>query len=208
MAIKKSKKTKFDLTEVKGVKVTTPKFITSFPKLFKPEAYQGGSRPAYSVLMLFKKDQDISELKKAVTRAKVEAFGKDKTKWPEIKTPWRDGEEMADYNGFEGMIYANAKTYNRPLVIDRNKEKIDNPEDVYPGCIGRAVVVVKATESGGNYFITFYLQGYQKVEDGEPLAGGASTSDFGDLDDEDEDDLNDTEDYEDDDEGDDEDDED
>lgn len=184
MAVTKSKKkAKYDLSGLKGVKVTSPKFVTSFPKLFKPEAFQEGAKPAYSVVMLFKKTADLKEMKQAVTRAKVEAFGKDKEAWPDIESPWRDGDEKSDYAGFEGMTYANAKTYNRPLVIDRSKDKIEDADDVYAGCIGRASLVAKAVESAGKYFITFYLQAYQKVEDGEPLGGGGSKDDFEDIED-------------------------
>lgn len=204
MAVKKvsKKKKAWDLSEVKGVKVTTPKFVTAFPKLFKPEAYQEGSKPAYSCVAIFQADQDIKELKSAIIRAKKEAFGPDKTKWPDISTPIKNGDEMEGYAGFEGNQFINMKTYNKPLIIDRSKEKIEDESEIYPGVIGRAIVVMKAVESGGKYYISCYLQGFQKVEDGESLAGGASASDFEDL--EDDEDLDeDSEDSDDDDDSDD-----
>lgn len=188
MAVAKKKKSKYDMSGLKGFKVTTPSFVTSFPRLEKPEAYQEGSKPAYSLVALFDEGADLTEMRKCVTRAKVEAFGKDKALWPkEIQTPWRDGNERDDVDGYEGKTYATFRTYNKPLIIDRNREKIEDFSEIYPGVIGRASIVVKATESAGKYYISFYLQGFQKIKDGERLGGGASVKDFGDIEDEDDD---------------------
>jgi hypothetical protein len=120
--------------------------------------------------MLFDKDTDLSAMKKKIIAAGVEAFGADVKKWKrKVKLPWRDGEEKADFDGYAGCIYCAAKSYNRPIVIDIDKNKVEVESDVYGGCYARAVVVAKATEAGGNHFITLYLQAVQKVKDGQPF---------------------------------------
>lgn len=179
-----------DLSNLKGVKVQTPKFILSFPKLYKPEAYQGKGDKWYSITMLFDKKTDLKVLKQAILQAKIEAWGKDKSKWPDdIQSPLKDGNKKTDIQGYEGRIYASAKTKNKPLVVDRAKEKIDEESgEIYPGAICCASVVVKATTNGKENFVSFYLGGVMKLKDGEQLGGGASVDDFEDVDDDDLDD--------------------
>jgi hypothetical protein len=190
----KSKKVKLK-TDLKGVKFTTPIFRMSFPQLIKPKAFQEGAKPAYSVVMLFDKDQDLSEMKKAILKAGQEGFGPDRKSWPEVSLPWRDGDSQ-EYEGYADKIYATAKSYNRILLVDRDKQKILDESEIYGGCYGRAVCVAKATESGGKFFITLYLQGVQKIKDGEAFGAGASVHDFEDLEDDNtlEDDVDDSDD--------------
>lgn len=172
---------------IKGIKFTTPKFRLSFPHLFTAVAYDKNSKAAFSLAMLFPKDQDLSSMKKSILSAAKEAFGSDKKSWPKnLSLPWRDGDDKEDLSGYEDHVYASAKSYNRVVVIDRDKEKIEIEDDVYGGCFARAVLVAKATEAGGKFYITLYLQGVQKISDGERFGGGVNVDeDFDDLDDED-----------------------
>lgn len=184
---------KLDLKKVKGVKVVTPKFIMSFPKLSKPEAYEGKGQAYYSTVMLFDKDQDLKPMKQLIRQAIVEAFGKDKTKWPKISLPWRDGNTKSDFEGYKGRYYAGAKSKNRPTLVNVKKETIPQDEidtEFYGGAICQAVLRAKVTLSGRNYFVTFYLQGIMKIKDGERFGGGCNPEeDFDDFDTEDENDF-------------------
>jgi len=171
--------------KLEGVKFTTPVFRLSFPKLFKPEQYQGKGEAYFSLTMLFPKDQDLGEMKKAIIKAACEKHGADPKKWKKkVKLPWRNGDDKADFGGYEGNFYCSAKSKNKPVVINRAKERL-GPEDeaeIYAGCYCRAVIVAKATETGGNEFVSLYLQGVQKVKDGDPFGGGVNVDeDFDDL---------------------------
>lgn len=180
---KTKKKSSFKLPEkLAGVKVTTPKFILSFPTLYTPRKYKDddNAKATYSIQMLFGKKQNLDVLKKAMHQAQVEAFGKDKAKWPEIELPWRDGDH-SDYEGYAGKYSLGAKTYNRPTVVDENKQPaLEN--EVYPGIEARASLVVKVAESGGKFYVTCYLQGIQVIlGSGTKIGGGCNVDeDFGD----------------------------
>lgn len=173
--------------KLSGVKFTTPKFRLSFPHLFEPTKYDKNSKPAYSIVMLFPKDQDLSSMKKSILSAAKEAFGADRKKWPKgLSLPWRDGDDKEDLAGYEGHFYAGAKSYNKPVVVDRDKNKIEIEDDIYGGCYARAVLVAKATEAGGKFYITLYLQAVQFIADGERFGGGVNLDeDFDDLEDDD-----------------------
>lgn len=184
MAVQKKvkKKQKFDLTKLKGVKMNLPKGVLSFPRLFKPEAYEGKGKPAYSMVCLWDEDVDLKPVRIAVLKAKKEAFGPDKEKWPkDISVAFRNGDDKEDIEGYAGMTYVTLKTYSKPLVVGPDKEKITDESEIYAGCLVVANAVIKATESAGKYYISFYLQGVMKVGDGSPLGGGASVSDFDDV---------------------------
>lgn len=187
--------------KLKGVMVTTPTFRLSFPRLDKPEAYQGKGQEYYSCTMLFDKGDNIDVLKKAVHGAAVEKFGKDKKKWPDIKRPWRDGDKKSDIDGYAGTIYVSAKNMNRPVLVDRDKTKMSDASKLYAGCYAQAVVVAKAVKSGSQWFITLYLQAVRFVKDGESFAGASVDIDdaFEDLEDEENDSSNYDDDFNDDD---------
>ena len=184
---------KFKLPEkLEGIKITTPKGRLSFPHLFEPTKYKEDSKAQYNCTILFPKNEDLSKLKTAMGLAQEQAFGKDKKNWPKnINLPWRDGDDKDDYEGYAGNYYLSAKTFNRPPVIDRQKQKIEDAEEIYGGCYGRLALVIKVTESGGKYYVTCYLQGVQKLSDGEKFGGGGLDVDsaFDDIDDEENDDL-------------------
>lgn len=176
-------KAKVDLKDVQGVKVTTPLGRLSFPKLFKPEQYQGKGDAKYQATLLFPKNTDLTVVKKAITQAQVNAFGEDKKKWPKMRLPWRDGDQKEDLEGYAGNYYINCSTKRKPVVIGRDKEPITEESEIYGGQYGRFVVVAKVTEASGNYFVSLYLQGYQKVKDGPAFGGGVNIEkDFSDDD--------------------------
>lgn len=190
-----------DLRKLEGVKVTTPPMVGSYPKLFKPVAYKGKGEKYYSCVFIAGKKVDLTDMRKAVTRAKREAFGPDKEKWPKCESFWRDGNEKSDATGYEDSTYFTAKSKSKPLVIDKDRQPIEEESEIYGGVIVRAVIQIKITEVGGKYFITPYLQGVMKWKDGAALGGGASAEDFEideseleDADDEDESDDEETED--------------
>lgn len=163
--------------DLKGVKFTTPLARLSFPKFFKPEQFQGKGDAYFGCALLFPKKSDLTEMKKAVVKAATEAFG-EKSKWPKgLLLPWRDGDDQADYEGYEGHYYVNAKSKRKPVLVNKDKEQITEESEIYGGLYGRAVLVAKATESGGKYYVSLYLQGFQKWKDGPQFGGGVNIDD-------------------------------
>lgn len=160
------------MSKAEGVKITTPLARFSYPHLLEPFQYQGKGEAYYSCVLLFPKSTDLSDMKRKIFQAAQSAFGP-KSNWPKnLKLPWRDGNEKSDSIGYEDTYFVYTKNKHKPVVIDNNKKPIDDESKVYGGMYGRAVLIAKATESGGNYFISLYLQGVQKWKDGERFGGG------------------------------------
>lgn len=161
--------------------VKTPIFRASFPNLFRPTRPKNApdtQDPKYSLTMLFAKDADLTELKKAAHNVLVEQFGADQTKWPKkLTSPFRDQGDM-DYEGYEeGAIFIRATSKQKPGVVDSKVQPIIDEADVYPGCYMRATVRPFYYDTNGNKGVSFGLQNVQKVKDGEPLGGRTRAED-------------------------------
>lgn len=156
--------------------VVTPKFRVSFPHLFEKEKYEEG-KPKFNVTMLFPKDTNMEALEKAALLAKEEKFGKKKIKG--LKSPFKDGDEVDEegdpvfaYDGYEDHWAVKASTeYESLEIVDRKRQFITNPAEVYAGCYGRALVKAVAYETKLSKGITFALVHFQKLDEGEPFGG-------------------------------------
>lgn len=162
---------------IQAKKVITPEFRVSFPAVFTAKAFQN-QEPKYSVVMLFSKKTDISELKKAAMNAAAEKFGNDKTKWPKnLKMPFRDGDEKADTPGYKDTIFVTASSKQRPGLVDRSRQAILSEEDFYAGCYARAELIAFAYDTAGNRGVSFSLQNIQKLKEGEKFSGRKAAED-------------------------------
>lgn len=159
------------------VKVTTPVFRASFLNAFKPRAAFEGKEPQYSVTMLFDRDTDISDLKKAVKQVIVETWGADKTKWPKnLRTPFKDGDEK-NLEAHKGKVVVEARSKNKPGIVDAKLREIIEQEEVYSGCYMRASINAYAYDVQGNKGVAFGLNNLQKIKDGEAFSGKANAKD-------------------------------
>lgn len=170
----------------------TPEFRASYPKVFAPELNKLNNTEEYSVVALFPKGQDLSELKKMGTAAIEEKWGKDPSKWPKnLRSPFRKQEEKGkDVDGKfvlpdgheEGAIFMTFKTAakngNKPEIYDMDGKRTHDTSKIYAGCWCWAVVNARAYEKAGNCGVNFYLVGLQKRKDGPPLAGKVNPEQF------------------------------
>src|ERR1043165_1868860 len=154
-------------------KLIPPEARLSFPSLFVPRAPMEGSagEPKYGCTLLFPKDADLSALKAAASAA-VRAKGGDK-KTSNLRSPFRDGSEK-DLDGYEGCIFINVTSKQKPGVVDENVQPIIDPSASYAGCYVRASVKAYAYEKAGNRGVAFGLNNIQKTRDGEAFGGGPS----------------------------------
>lgn len=167
-------------------KVTTGKVRFCYANVFEPTAMNEGEAPKYSVCILIPKSDEttLNKIKKAIEVAKEQGRGKiaDKNgKIPaNIKTPLRDGDiEREDDPNFEGCYFINASSTRKPGIVDRSLEPIMSKDEFYSGCYGRAALNFYAYNVNSKG-IAAGLNNLQKLEDGEPLAGGSSAAeDFG-----------------------------
>jgi hypothetical protein len=150
----------------------TPKARIAFPHLFEKEVFKKG-KPKYSVTLLFPKDTDLSKLKQAAKLAIEERWGNKKPK--KLKTPFKNGDAVDDdgdllypYDGYEGCIVLKCSTEFDSLgIVDKHRQYITDPEEIYGGCYGRAHVTAAAYDQDTSKGVTFYLNHFQKLDDCE-----------------------------------------
>ena len=155
-----------------ATKVTTPEFRVSFPHVFKAHTGFEGQEAKYSLTMLFDKKADLTKMKAAVAAAATEKWGSDKTKWPKgLRTPFRDGDEKSDLQGYENTIYVATSSKQRPGLVDQSVAPIISESEFYAGCYARATLTAFAYDKVGNKGVSFGLQNIQKLKDGNTFSG-------------------------------------
>lgn len=161
--------------------VMTPRARVSFPNLFKPSKPKGApaeQEEKYSVTLLFDKGEDLSKLKKACADAAKEKWGDSVP--ANLRSPFRDQGEK-EFDGYvPGAIFINISSKQKPGVVDASVQDILDESEVYAGCYGRATVRAYAYGGKGTTFapgVALGLQNFQKLEDGESLAGRVKPED-------------------------------
>ena len=165
----------------------------SFAHLLEPN-----KEGAYSTALLIPKTdtKTLDAINKAIDAAiengKAQLGNKDgKVNKKMLKLPLRDADEEGNTNeGYEGMMFFNAKNKNRrPIVVNNRLELIDDRDEIYSGCYCYVIVDFFAFNREGNKGITASLGNVQKIRNGQRLGyGGRSVEDdFEVLPDEDED---------------------
>jgi hypothetical protein len=165
--------------------VLTPKFMVSYPNVFKAKKNDLNGKEEFSVVALFPKTADLSKLKAAAHAAAVGKWGSDQTKWPKnIRSPFRDqgervktdeatGKEVLPAGYEKGAIFINLKSAQKPGVVDQNVQDIIDQSQFYAGCWAQATVSCYAYHPKGmNPGIAFGLGNIQKVADGTPIGSG------------------------------------
>lgn len=166
-----------------STKVVTGKVRFCYANVFEPTSMNEGDTPKYNVCILISKDdkKTLEKINKAIEAAKQQGKAKiaDKSgKIPStLKTPLRDGdEERGDDPAFENCFFINANSTRKPSIVDRNLSPIMDRDEFYSGCYGRASINFYAYNVNSKG-IAAGLNNLQKLEDGEPLAGGSTAED-------------------------------
>lgn len=166
-----------------ATKVITGKVRASFVHLLEPDAFEGQD-PKYSVMLLIPKTDKVtlSKIKKA-QKAAAEAGKSSKFdgKLPKnLKNTLRDGDEEQDtdeYPEFKGMYFINASSKTKPGIVDKDRQEILDPDDIYSGMYVRASLNFFAYNTAGNKGVSAGLNNIQKVGDGDFLGGRSSAED-------------------------------
>ena len=168
-----------------NTKVLTGKVRLSFAHLFKPRPAEDGGTAKYSgVFIISKKDQvTLGKIKAAVEAAKQKGVDKFGGKIPvSVKNPLRDGDTDPPGGNprpeLAGMMFITATTTDAPIVVDPDKQEILNPAEIYSGCYVRASITFSAyNHKTGGKGIGAYLNGVQKLADGEPFGAARESAD-------------------------------
>lgn len=171
--------------------IITPKACAMFVFVWEPrESMNEGGSPQYSISLLFKKNEDISVLRKAAASVRKAKFG-DRVNG--LKDPFRSNDDLENLpKGYKGGVYITAKSKAKPGIVDADREFIVDPMDFYAGCICRASVTPFAFDKKGSKGVTFLLNNLQKLGDGTRLDGRKSADEeFAEVEDQDESDEDD-----------------
>lgn len=170
------------------MKVITGLTRFSYVNIFRSRSFREGQDAKYSICLLIPK-KDTATLDKiqeamddAIEQGIASKWGGKKPK--NIHLPLRDGdEERADEAPeYEGMMFLNANSTQKPGIIDKDRNEILDPDEVYSGCWGRASINFFPYDSNGNRGIGVGLNNIQKIKDGERLgaARASAEDDFAD----------------------------
>lgn len=174
-----------------STKILTPIFRMSYPHLFETHYNELAKRDQYDVVMLFdKKDKALLkpmyDLMAQVAKFRFGANTKG------LMNPIKDGDTAVNTTGqlineknptYVGMMVLNSWTKNRPGVASTQRDTkgklilIQDSDEVYGGCYGRAELNCYAYEKGQNRGIAFGLTHVQKVKDGDPFGSRSKPED-------------------------------
>jgi hypothetical protein len=153
--------------------VVTPEFRLAFPALFQvaKNRLQPEREGRFEITMLFDKSVDLKALKELAMEAITTKWGTDKAKWPKnLRSPFRDGDEKSDWDGYLGHTFIKAQTQIQPPVFDGACQPILDAKQVFGGCYGKAKVHAYGYDNKGNVGVSFGLDAVQITRRGEPFA--------------------------------------
>lgn len=171
-----------------ATRVRTGKVRLSYAHLFEPYASTDQQAPKYSVTLLIPKTDTATKkmLDDAVHAVYEENKGGTLKGVAEqyVDNPVRDGDGVTPKGKIpyppeaKGCWVLAVKSNMKPNVVLPNLNPVMSATDVYSGCYAAVSVNAYAYDKNGKG-ITFGLGNVMKLEDGEPLGGGASAaSDF------------------------------
>lgn len=154
--------------------VNTPEFRVAFPSVFRTKFNKLKKKNEYSIVALFPKGTDLTELKQAAHAALVKKFGP-KSDWPgKLRSPFRDqgdrakikdGKETIPQGYVKGNIYLNLSSDQKPGVVDEGVQKIIDESEFYGGCWAIASLSCYGYDNGDNKGVNFGLINVQKMKD-------------------------------------------
>lgn len=167
------------------VDLTTGIGTLSFPHLFlSTAAKKDDGTASYEVQIIIPKTQrdDLRAILAAIKKVGEAKWGDN---WKKVRSPLRDGDKEqgdltedgstkgAKYPERLGAYFINARSTKPVGVFDRQRNPINDPNEVYGGCKAKINVTFYPYATNGNTGIAAGLNGVQKIADGESFGGGA-----------------------------------
>jgi hypothetical protein len=157
--------------------------------LFKPRSQIEGGVEKYGCTLIFEKSGDNSVLHNAVKEVLIAQWGEkglERAKAGLIKSPFLDGNGKEARNKKTGelhpgfgpdVFFLRVQSVRPPMVRYRSEHIPATEEEVYSGCYGKAILNAFAwTNEKNGDGISFGIQFFQKLKDGDRLGGGGSTN--------------------------------
>lgn len=156
--------------------------------LFKPRAQSEGAVEKYGCTLIFPKSADLSVMQNALRGVIVGQWGDkglERAKAGLIKSPFLagDGKEARSkksgelHSGFgPDVVFIRVQSIRAPLVRWKSENIPATEDEVYSGCYGKAVLNAFAwTNPQNGDGVSFGIQMFQKLQEGERLGGGGGT---------------------------------
>jgi len=167
-------------------KVVIGKVRLSYVNVFEARSIGDDERAKYSASIIVDKEdkKTIAKIEAAVEAAKQEGKSLWGGKIPKnLKLPLRDGDtDREDDEAYAGKLFFNASSKYRPEVIDRYKQPISDPDELYSGCYAYVSINFYPYDFNGSKGVAAGLNNIMKVAEGERLGGITSAeTDFADI---------------------------
>lgn len=164
------------------MKFTTGLVRLSFAHIFQPAPDLNGNDKYSASLIIPKKSQTANRLKQAIADMLADPEIKKNLGKGNIRNPLRDGDEKDD-EAYADSYFINAKSNpdHKPKVLDKDRQEVVDPSEVYSGCYVQAVVSLYPYNKGVNKGIGVSLLAIRKIKDGKAFTGSVvSDTDFDD----------------------------
>lgn len=172
----------------------SPEGIVRYANVFTPRARKGTDGkpqgdPKYSILLVFEKDADLTEMEEAIEEAAVKKFGskaKSMLANGRLRSPIREAAEYVDDElskeenwpfNIKGAQMVRFSTKDQPGVVDADADPIMDKTEFYDGCRARVSYNASGYDTNGNKGVALYLINVQKLDDGKRLSGNPSAED-------------------------------
>ena len=159
---------------MKSIKMTTGLVRLSYAHLFQPAEDLSGHEKYSASLIIPKGSNTVSIYKDHVKTLLADPEAKAILKnLSGVDDGLRDGDEKRpDDDAYASILrQREANTDHRPKILDRDRNEIVDPEEVYSGCYVQAVLTLYVYNTSGNKGIGVSLNAIRKIKDGERLAG-------------------------------------
>lgn len=180
----------------KATEVRLENVRLSYPKLFRPEAFQGeegGEKKYGAAFIIDPKTQGklIDACERAIDDAKYAKWGDKQPSIKASKLALREGDEDRDDPAYEGKWYVQTSSTRRPQVVDRDRSPlVEEDGKPYAGCYVNAIVRFWAQDNKWGKRVNASLEAVQFYKDGDAFGAAPIDTDkaFDAYDDDDDDD--------------------
>lgn len=168
------------------MKITIRNVRLAFPRIYEAQEPPDGGAPTFNATFIVEDPKVRSQIEEAITQAAREKWAdKAESALRSIRAQGRichkDGEQKAEYEGFEGNTFVSSRTKAAPAVFDTDGTKLQQRDGKpYPGCYVDASLEIWAQDNSYGKRVNAQLRGIKFVADATPFAGGgvATEDDF------------------------------
>lgn len=162
------------------MKIALKNVRAAFLNVFEAKAFEEGA-PSFSGSFILPPDHpQLKELNAAINAVAKEKWGAKaeqvlKAMRATDKVCLHDGDTKANYEGFAGNLFVNARNKKRPSTWNRDKTPTTEADGViYSGCYVVAYLELWAMDNKFGKRVNATLRGVQYFGEGDAFAGGGT----------------------------------